>query len=222
MANLIKTKQQIEKAREERTACRDDIQQRYVERVSRARTQGVPVEKIGYDWGEIMAMHPKVPRRYFFTLVAKVKAGAPTEGTLRESVQTAKCMAVSELMPVAPSPSTIASSDKDTIDFMSHIGAMLNDINSVRDWSLTEPDPETGKRRIKNPHYFMQAIRLRREVLDTTLKGYQEFWDLRKMQDFYDAIIAEVSEADPEVAARIIDRLQALNNERGLTISATP
>ena len=114
-----------------------------------------------------------------------------------------------------------AEQDREDDEKRDVIGEMLSDINKIRDWALTEPDAD-GNRRIKNPHYFMQAIRLRSEVLDTTLKGYQEFWDLRKMQDFYDTIIAEIGEADPETAGRIMDRLQALNNERGLTISANP
>lgn len=173
-------------------------------------------------WKLCRDRHPQISDREFWRLVKKVKEGLPDTDILRYAVKKAKT-AAKKLLPAAPSPAVIASGGRGVeqkIDFMAHLDELLADIRMVRDYSLKDPDPETGEQGIKNPMYFTKAISLRREVLETALRAMQEIWDLRKMQDFYDVIIRTVSEADPATARLIMERLEEVNNERGLTIDA--
>jgi len=225
MSKFAKTAEEIAHLQDTRLACLADIRIRYDSVKASDRDRGDGQAGQGhFNWSEIMAKHPTVPRRHFFTMVAKVKAGTPDSEILRAAIKSVKQITLGQVVPVAPSPNIIATAEnaqemRHTIDFMSHVDEMLDDVRKIRDWALADPD-DWGEQKIKNVHYFMNAVRLKCDVLGTALKGQQEFYDLRKMSEFYDTIIEEIGRADPDTQRRILDRLNALNNERGFTVHA--
>lgn len=174
------------------------------------------------NWKLVMEQFPKMDTRRFWRIVAKVKQGVPDADILKATIAYAKHQAAKKVLPASPSPALIYAGGADAkrqIDYMGQLQEMLNDIRDLRDMGLSKPD-ENGVRKITNTQVFAQAIKLRGETLDRALKAYETVWDLRKMRDFYDTIIEEVGNADPVTAARIMDRLHILNNQRGLTIDA--
>lgn len=183
------------------------------------------IKRYGHkEWRRVQEKFPTINDRYFWRMVAKVRDGQADEEILQNAVARAKVLARTKgMIPVAPSPAVIAAGGADitrSINFMLELQQILDDISMVREFSLNPADPETGKRSIKNPVFFTQSIKLRQGALELALRAYQEVWDLRKMSEFYDTIIEEIGKADPEVQRAIMEKLNTLNNERGLTMNA--
>jgi hypothetical protein len=182
------------------------------------------------DWSPVYKEFSEIPHRTVRRWIDKVRHGeVTTQEVLVSSIAVAKREAkklglpsAADHVPAAPVPAVIAAKGADAhraIDFMQHLQSMLADLEMLREWSMTEKD---GKRTIKNAMYFTQAVKLKVQVLETALRAMQEIWDLGKMQDLYDAVIEEVGKASPEVQEKIMGRLVALNDRRGLTIAARP
>ncbi|HCE07071.1 MAG TPA: hypothetical protein DEQ40_00425 [Oxalobacteraceae bacterium] len=174
------------------------------------------------NWKVVKDQFPEMDMRRFWRIVAKVKNGVPDVDILRSTIAYAKVAAAKKAVPAPVSPAIIYAGGPEVrrqIDYMGQLQEMLDDVQQLRNFALGPEDAE-GRREIKNPNIFAQAIKLRGECLDRALKAYETVWDLRKQMDFYNAIIDEVSAADPATAARIMDRLNKLNNERGLTVNA--
>jgi hypothetical protein len=175
-------------------------------------------------WELLFAKHPDVSKRTIWRQISRVRNGEVTDPEmLAAAVKQAKRISIkaNDVLPHAPPPAVIARATPRTsasIDFMGQFKELLDDISMLKDWSLMEKD---GKKTIKNAMYFSQAIKLRISALDTGLRAYQEFWDLRRMEDFYNTILETIAEVDPEVRGLILERLQALNDERGMTIDAS-
>lgn len=172
------------------------------------------------DWKLVLNKFPELSKRRFFRLLSRVRDGVPDKDILKQSV--AHTRRIAKTLPAAPSPAVIAQGGIDMrnrLDVMSHLQVMLDDIDKIREFSLGAPD-ENGVRRIKNPAFFMQQIKQRGETLKLVLEAYGEVWDLRTMQNFYNIIMEEIGKVDPLTQRRIMVALEALNNERGLTISA--
>lgn len=127
----------------------------------------------------------------------------------------------------APSPSVVArrridaaihqlefaSLDRPNVDFLRRLGTLFEQADMLVDHAA--PKQVDGKAKIKNPFLFKEAVKLQNDLLETALHALREVWDLQRMQDFYDIVVAEVAVESPECARRIMDRLSNLNKERG-------
>lgn len=158
--------------------------------------------------------------RNFFRWVRLVQEGAvPT--ALAQAVKSARSAAGRNL-PVAPPPEYIMKGGAKAtrnIDFLAVLGDVADDTELLREWSSKVDDD--GKRQIKNPVYFDLSIRRRMDMLQTGLSLMREVWDLELMRSFYDEVISiiadEIAPAHPEIARRVLERLKALNDKRGMT-----
>lgn len=173
------------------------------------------------NWQAVRSQFPAIGERRFWRYVAKVKEGTTDHAILRQSIAYAKRMAKKSI-PAPLSPAILAGGGADmrrSLDFMSHLEEMIDDISMLRDYAMTDPDAN-GDRKIRNAMFFAQSIKLRKETLELALKAYQEIYDIRKMMEFYDAIVRVIHRADPETAKELMEELAALNNERGFTLTA--
>jgi len=180
-----------------------------------------------------MARHPDVSERMFMRYVAQVRGTANRVGTfvpdhetvrgaIQDMAQRAQTAAMKENIPHPPPPAIIAAGglpNRKRLDYLTHIHEMLADCDRLRTFAM-KVDPATGEERIHNPLFFTQAMRMRNEVLNTAISAMKALWDIQKMQQFYDAIVAEVAKVDPETGRRLMERLQELDDERGLTMNA--
>lgn len=164
------------------------------------------------DWEAVRRQFKGIPKSTFYRWVKTVKVVAGTDKTsLTASAQIA--MEASNSLPAAPSPSYIdktGSAGKSNLDFLGKLDQLYEDSEKLRMFSVRDD-------RIVSPKFFAQSINIRRSLLETALKAMSEVWDLRQMQNFYDTVLEEISKESPECAARILDRLQSLNAEIGMT-----
>src|SRR5579862_3582361 len=181
----------------------------------------------------VQARHPNVPDRRFWRYVAqvrgtgaKVKNYTPDPESIRNAIQTmtkrAEIAEAKTHIP-RPPPAIIAAGGIEArrkLDFLEHLDGMLSDCDMLREYSMRE-DPETGKKKIHNPMYFTQSIKLRAEVLNTAISAMKALWDIQRMQNFYDVIVHEVTKLDASTGRAIMERLQELDAQRGMTMNAT-
>ena len=122
-------------------------------------------------------------------------------------------------LPASPPPEYIAKHPGEArrnMDFLGRLEHLYSDAEMLRAYSMTKG--ADGADKIKIPTFFAQSIKLRSELLDNALKAMAQVWDLQRMQGFYELIMKEIGDADPETQKRILVRLQELNARVGMTM----
>lgn len=178
------------------------------------------IEKYGKEGGVkiVRELYPDVPRATWKDWVDTASAG-PMDIAVEKAMKAAKHL------PVAPPPEYILEKPVEArqgIDFMARLEHLYADAELLRAWSMSSVTTADGKtsEKIKVPTFFSQSIKLRSDLLETAVRTIQQFYDLRRMQRFYDTILEEISAESPEVALRITERLAKLDAESGMTIDA--
>jgi hypothetical protein len=180
------------------------------------------------DWREVRAKYPGVPESTFFRYVAEAKRKLADPQLVEEARQKlteraaatpaeVKLTAAAACLPVAPSPDFIAKSGPKgivSIDLLEKFELLYADAVKLRDYSLNEED------KIRNPLYFTQSITSRDRILNTALSAMRAIWDLRRMQNLYDAIIEEIGRVSPELQQAVVERLAELDARHGLSFDA--
>lgn len=128
-------------------------------------------------------------------------------------------------LPAAPSPAYIAKNGEKglrNIDFVAEIQKLYRDAEMLRAYAVTVRKDAEGNETeaIRNPVAFDKSIARRANLLETAIRAVQEIWDLRTMQQFYEIVIDEIGRESPECQRRILERLAALNQQTGMTLSA--
>ncbi len=131
---------------------------------------------------------------------------------------------IAKHIPAAPSPAYIAENGMaglQKLDIAIEIQRLYADAMKLRDFAVAiRRDPSGAEREvIKNPVVFEKQIIRRTNLLETALRAVQEVWDLRMMQEFYEAVIDEIGKADPATQRRIMERLSELNSRTGMTMA---
>jgi hypothetical protein len=125
---------------------------------------------------------------------------------------------VAATLPTLPSPDYLAkagAAGSANFDLLSKFQQLFDDAMLLRDFaSKTDAAGETS---IKNPLFFDRSIGLRDRLINTALHTFQAIWDMRRQQEFFDILVAEVAAESPEVAACIIVRLRDASERYGMT-----
>jgi hypothetical protein len=191
------------------------------------------LEKVGpHSWNAVKSKYPKITDRTFWKYVAQVRGriaqanATPEPRAVRMAIQTltvrAQAAVMKEHIPHPPPPAIIeglGAEGKRKLDFLMQIEGMLTDCEALRVWSM-RLDEEVGDWKIHNPLYFEKSIQRREEVLSFALNAYKALWDVKRMQELYDAVIDTVAEVDPEAGRKIMERLRILDDQRGMTMNA--
>jgi hypothetical protein len=178
------------------------------------------IKKYGLEAGPklVRERYPDVPRANWYRWLNAV-AASPMEVAVDAAVK-----AVAKHLPAAPPPSYINERPVEArqgINFMERLEHLYDDAEMLRAWSTSKVTDAAGREseRIKVPQYFSQSIKLRSDLLETAVRTVQQFYDLRRMQQFYDSVLEEIAAESPEVAQRIAERLSKLDSELGMTVN---
>ena len=101
----------------------------------------------------------------------------------------------------------------------------MSEVNFVGQRYARTPPPAIAEI-TRDPDRFDAMIKRRLETANTAIRIMQEIWDLQYMQDFYNGVVSiiadEIVPAHPEIARRVMIRLQALNDMKAATPHAQP
>lgn len=181
-------------------------------------------------WALVRDRWPDISEASWWRLVARAKRKIADEAILEESrrklaeraAQTTaeeKAEAVAANLPATVSPDFVSKSGSRgmaQLDLLSKFESLFADAMLLREYAV---NPE-GK--IKNPHFFRDSVALRDKLLGTALRACESIWNLRRQISFYDLVVEEIAKASPEVAQQIMERLQKLNEECGMSFVARP
>jgi hypothetical protein len=122
-------------------------------------------------------------------------------------------------LPAVPSVGEMIRISKDSngeFDVLGMLRQLLTDAGMWRAYAVKFD--ENGVESIKNPVYFDTSFKRRLDLIHAYIAVYQEIYDLRQMQVFFDEIIdiiaVEISPGNPEVSKRVLDRLRQLKERR--------
>lgn len=163
----------------------------------------------------VRTRYPDVDRSTFWRWCEAAKAGAQAQAAalIRRTVPDIPA----EVLPAVPAPAIVArrpAEARRNLDFMSKMEALYADAEKLRDYSAKI---ENGEEKIRNPTYFGQSIKLRSDLMERWIQAMQMLFDFEQMRSFFTIIIDEIAELAPETAAKIMERLDALNRERGFS-----
>jgi len=164
----------------------------------------------------VRARYPDVDRSTFWRWCDAAKAGAQAQAAalIRRTVPEIPA----EVLPAAPAPAIVArrpAEARRNLDFMSKMEALYADAEMMRAYS-TALNPD-GTERVKSPTFFGQSIKLRSDLMERWIQAMQMLFDFEQMRGFYTIIIDEIAKIDPGTSKRIMERLDALNRERGFS-----
>ena len=172
------------------------------------------------NWNLVRDKYPEINERVWWRMIAAVKDGQTPEHVLKVAIAKARNQARRQL-PAPPPPDYIAKGGATAVanmDFLVQFRDLFSDAVLLRDWATNTKDD--GGRAIKNPMFFAQSIKLRRELLETCMKMMREVYELSQSKELWDTALDEIAAESPETYQRIMKRLAALNASRGLTIHA--
>ena len=188
--------------------------------------------KTRWKWLNQMATRPMSPESVEVAsevLTDQVEARTPVEPPPPETgagLDPEARAGIIGTLPAAPSPNYIARHGPPglrQLDFVAEIQKLYADAQMLREHAIrSKVNPDTGEasEAIANPLMFDRSIARRANILETSIKAVQEIWDLRMMQGFYEAIIAEIGLESPDCQRRIMMRLKALNARSGMTLES--
>jgi hypothetical protein len=158
--------------------------------------------------------YPDVAKPTWYRWLKEVNA-SPLEVAIDVAKKAAKHL------PSPPSPAYVLDRPveaRKNFNLMGQVERLASDAELLRSYSMRQT--EGGGEAIKIPTFFAQSINLRCNVIDMAVRLYQQVYDMRRMQNFYDACLEEIAAESPDVALRITERLAKLNSETGMTIDA--
>jgi len=118
--------------------------------------------------------------------------------------------AVAEQLPAVVKPEDVACTG--VISAMDRIKECMDDANRVKEFCRTE----SGK--IRNPKLYLVASRHILDSMKTAATISRQLMDAQRLEQFHRAILDEISELEPEMAERVLDRLDRLNLEWGAAV----
>lgn len=186
------------------------------------------------NWGLVRDRWPDIiggkggsnTERRFYRWVKKVQGGEATPAEAKETAIRKARGATKKNLPAVPSPQAFlaagARADRN-VDLMAMLYETFSDVKLIRDAAVIVNDDGTQK--VKNFVQLDAMIKRRLDLTQTYISIFQEIYDLQRMREFYgeiqDIIVSEIHPLAPEVAARIIARLQALNDRESMTMHAS-
>lgn len=183
------------------------------------------IDQYGPDAGPKMVRknYPNIAKATWYRWLSELKA-TPIDNAVREARRLAKAT-VADHLPAVPAPAYLCDRPveaRNAIDVMGKVQQLETFALMLMAYSTKESVDKNGNPEIKNPMYFVQAAKLYDNALARLLEACGLLYEWQRMQNFYDAIVEEIRVADPEIARRIMDRLAALDRDRGFTFNARP
>lgn len=188
------------------------------------------------NWDSVMSQYPDVSRPTFYRYVKEAResiedrAGQYGAGAIRLAQKRIRASVepiartqerIKAHLPASPSPVIIAGEDahiEEIFNFMAYFGQIRRDADMVRDAAVTKN--EDGTEKLKNPVMMDKSVGRRLGLLETYLHSMDTLWNLQRMQELYQLVIAAVGRADPETQRVILAELRQLDSKRGITMNA--
>lgn len=170
------------------------------------------------NWGVIRAQFPDVKDATFWRSVKKFKDSAsqlaPEAKKVLKEVQRAK-----DHLPMSMAPGTVIEHGTKkvsaNIDYLVQLEEAVRVADVLRDYSMSADGSK-----VRIPAFLRDSAKLRLDVVKSAVSAMSFLADVRRMETFFTAVMEEVGNVSPEAQRKIMDRLQALNREYGMTAAA--
>jgi hypothetical protein len=124
-------------------------------------------------------------------------------------------------LPAAPSPAffmKMGAGAEVRVNLVGAIDEVWADLMLAREHAFD--DSGSGARRLKSPKVLVESAKSRLAAMDTVVRLVKDIYDLDALHRLYrsiiEIIVTELA-AVPDIQARVLDRLEALNNAQAMT-----
>jgi hypothetical protein len=173
------------------------------------------------NWSRVIDQFPEVSDGTFWRCVRAVREESKLEPeVLAGAIEKAK-RAVSAYLPAPVPPEYYVRGGVTAVrnvDFLTTVSRLHTDIDMIRNWAVTVA--EDGEEKIKNPNFFVQAVKLRMELQRVQVQTAEKVYQMQQSREYWDTIIEEIGKESKECQHRIVQRIAVLNARRGMTIHA--
>ena len=167
------------------------------------------------DWSGVQERFPSVPRATFFRAIKKCKESMGLTG---KAVKVAKAVkkAKAELPADMPVPAFVKARDISpgkaaaTVDYLAQINEALSVADLLRDYSKND------KGGVKIPAFLRDSARLRLDSIKAGVAAAAFLADVRRMEEFYQAVVEEIGKESPEMQLRVLKRLHEIGQKHGI------
>jgi hypothetical protein len=142
------------------------------------------------------------------------RIGRAVERRLRESVETraaaagisaSECAArqAAQVLPTVPSIEDAAAATDNAVNVIRELHTAIQDTKLVREAAFAD-----GK--VRNAKMLLRAVETMRRNLETAAKLQAAMHELASVERFHKAIVSEIAQESPELAQRVMARLNNL------------
>ena len=175
-------------------------------------------------WERVASKFHDVPKATLWRWIKEVRekvSKTPTRQKLKAANKRVQRIvedvrAAGGSLPATPSPAYLAENGAEgeaNINFLGSFQQLYREAEKLRDYSLNADG------NIRIPLYFQNSINLRRNLLQNYLEVFQQVYDVKRMEAFYESIIEEIGKVSPDVQKAVVERLHRLDRDRGITIN---
>jgi hypothetical protein len=163
-------------------------------------------------WVWLVEKYPNVSKKSIYRWISAEKSPrkTPLRKASRKINKTVK--AVGEHLPAVPSPQYVAAKGTDQIDFLGRLNNLLGHTDNIIAHATKNPERP-------NNHQLMQAVKCQSDLLGMGLKAMGEVYNFRRMQRMHDAILSTLRRRDPSLAVQVLEDLESLDREMGITVN---
>lgn len=177
-------------------------------------------------WSLVRAQFPDISDSSFWRAVKRFQKDATgalgrqskkeTQRVIRE-VQRAK-----DYLPTAMAPGTVINHGVENvgaaIDYLQQLNEALKAADLLSDAALTiDAD---GNMKVKSTKTLMNSARIRLDSVKAAATVMTVLVDVKRMEQFFQAVIEEVGKVSPEAQEEILNRLGDLNRTYGMTTAS--
>lgn len=168
----------------------------------------------------VASQFPQVATATFYRWVQSVRTGIGTPPSAKEKAVARDTLATwsgkgkqpahpaAKHLPAMPNPAYVANNPVRAgrkMDLLADLLRLEEDAELLRECALESNGA------ILCTKIFTDSIRIREGILNTRLKVTEQIFEIRQFQAFMDAVLTEIGTESPEVARRIVARLDKFN-----------
>lgn len=172
------------------------------------------------DWSAVRAAFPEVSDSTFWRVVRSQKKehGLGAGDAKAKAVKVAKAVkkAREELPAEMVVPAYVRSRNTTpekaaaTVDYLAQINEALSVADLLRDYSKND------KGGVKIPAFLRDSARLRLDSIKAGVAAAAFLADVRRMEEFYQAVVEEIGKESPEMQLRVLKRLHEIGQKHGI------
>jgi len=179
-----------------------------------------------YNFTLLLAEYPDVAKPTFYRWVNKIhSSGVPGQNAIRkarkrvkhktkkEDIKTVHQQAALAVVEQLPTPPTVHETHGMSLDQVAvELNRCIDNANKVVEYAKREDG------QVRNAKLLLTASEHLRRTIETSARLMEMLWDIKRTEQFHQAIFRRLKERDPAFVELILNDLKQLNIDWGIDV----